>query len=439
MPVTAPNLLEYFFLLIFNVETVLSVCDVRVHTIDLGCHLEWNCSDANPKTTYTVQTKTRNKSWENVSDCIETSRQSCDLTRVFSNIYAYNFIRLGSEELPGMSETRICDPLNDSAATFSPPNIIISVDNESLWVTVNFPCAPSVYCDYDMTCNCTINYFISLSATVTLYNKQNLAERQTRNATVMEETTLKVEFGFLIPGQVYCAVANFTAEGVLDSSPMSLPQCVHIPAKIEIPIIVIMCAVPIALGLVIFLLWRNCATSERPLPRSLALLQDLELQKDTFIDSCEAAPHNESSEGDHISVVSICDITLTDNQHSYYNSQIMGNGYYTSPILHDPDCIEESVESLELGIEVQNNEFHLFPSHPALEAKVGCYQNQCEENPNIPLSSVQVKRTQQDEMSTEDSEWYGDVEMFKTDYETNENGPEQIQATDVSSQKAEYI
>lgn len=57
---------------------------------------------------------------------------------------------------------------------------------------------------------------------------------QTRNATVMEETTLKVEFGFLIPGQVYCAVANFTAEGVLDSSPMSLPQCVHIPAKIGV-------------------------------------------------------------------------------------------------------------------------------------------------------------------------------------------------------------
>lgn len=102
MPVTALNLLEYFFLLMFNVgeciflyffvslefcrpyvclwfhvcdmgytgatcscfhtfhlETVLSVCDVRVSTIDFGCHLEWNCPDANPKTTYTVQTKTR--------------------------------------------------------------------------------------------------------------------------------------------------------------------------------------------------------------------------------------------------------------------------------------------------------------------------------------------------------------------------------------------
>ncbi|XP_051756377.1 uncharacterized protein si:dkeyp-75h12.7 isoform X2 [Ctenopharyngodon idella] len=314
------------------------------------------------------------------------------------------------------------------------------MDHGSLWVTVNFPCAPSLYCDYEeeneTACFCPISDFKLLLATVTLYNKQNLSERQTCNATVMEGNQLKVEFGFLIPGQVYCAVASFTAEGVLNSSPMSLPQCVHIPAKIEIPIIVIMCAVLIALGLVIFLLWRNCATSERPLPRSLALLQDLELQKDTFI---EAAPHNESSEGDHVSVVSICDITLTDNQHSYYNSQIMGSGYYTSPILHDPDCIEESVESGELDIDGTRCFGLLFPSHTALETKVGCYQNQCEEILNIPLSSVQVKCTQQDEMSTEDPEWYGDVEMFKTEYETNENGPEQMQTTDVSSQKVEYI
>lgn len=170
-----------------------------------------------------------------------------------------------------------------------------------------------------------------------------------------------------------------------------------------------------------------------------ALLQDLELQKHTFVDSGEAAPH-ESSEGDRVSVVSFCDFTLTFNQPSYYyNSQSMDRGYYTSPILHDPDCIEESVESGELGLEVQDDKFHLLPSHPARDAKVGCsYQNQCEETPNIPLSSVQVKRSQQDEMSTEDPEWYGD-EMFKTEHETNEKEPEQIQTTDVSSQKTEYI
>ncbi|XP_056124520.1 uncharacterized protein si:dkeyp-75h12.7 [Rhinichthys klamathensis goyatoka] len=289
-----------------------------------------------------------------------------------------------------------------------------------------------------MACLCPINDLKNLLATVTLYDKQNLSDRQTRTVAVLKESQslLKVEFGFLLPGRVYCAVANFTAEGVLASSPTSLPQCVYIPANTESLIAMIVCAVLIALGLVIFLLWRHCASSERPLPRSLALLLDLELQKETFIDSYKAAPHDESFEGDHVSVVSICDFTLTDNQSSYHN-----NEYYTSPVLHDPDCIEGSVESGDLGVEVQNNEFHLFPSHAVLEANVGCpYQNHCEETPNIPLSSVQVKYTQQDEMSTEDPERYGDVEMFKSEYETNKHGSELIQTTDnCCSQETEYI
>ncbi|XDV18560.1 hypothetical protein PO909_024221 [Leuciscus waleckii] len=345
-----------------------------------------------------------------------------------------------------------------ASATFSPPNIIISMDNGSLWVTVHFPCRPSKICtseDYyeeekEMACLCPINYHKNLLATVTLYNKENLSDRQTRTAEVMDEDPLKVEFGFLLPGQVYCAVANFTAEGVLASSPTSLPQCVYIPANTESLIVTIVCAVLVALGLVIFLLWRHCASSERPLPRSLALL--LELQKETFIGSYEAAPHNESFEGDHVSVVSICDLTLTDNQSSYINTQSLGNGYYTSPVLHDPDCIEGSVESGDLAVEVQNNEFHLFPSHPVLEANVGCpYQNQCDiphqnqcdiphqNQCDIPLSSVQVKCTQPDEMSTEDPERYGDVEMFKTEYETNKQGSELIQTNDGCSPKTEYI
>ncbi|XP_077083385.1 uncharacterized protein LOC143736587 [Siphateles boraxobius] len=322
------------------------------------------------------------------------------------------------------------------------------MDNGSLWVTVNFPCLPSEICttyDYneeekEMACLCPINDFKNILATVTLYNKQKLSDRQTRTAEVIEENPLKVEFGFLLPGQMYCAVANFTAEGVLASSPTSLPQCVYIPANTESLIAMIVCAVLIALGLVIFLLWRYCAPSERPLPRSLVLLRDLELERETFIDSNKTAPHNESFEGDHVSVVSICDFTLTDNQSSYYNTQSLGNGYYTSPVLHDPDCIEGSVESGDLGVEVQNNKFHLFPSHPVLEANVGCpYQNQCEETTNIPLSSVQVKCTQEDEMSTKDPERYGDVEMFKTEYETNNHGSELIQTIDGCSQKTEYI
>ncbi|XP_067299946.1 uncharacterized protein si:dkeyp-75h12.7 [Pseudorasbora parva] len=389
-------------------------------------------------------------SWKNVSHCIQISRQSCDLSHVFPSLNNYNDISLTSEELPGLNKSLPCDPINDSAATFSPPNISISMDNGSLWVTVNLPCAPSIFCEEEgssyeeeeeMACPCPIKDFKSVLATVTLYNKHNLSDKQTHTVAVMVGNTLKVEFGFPTPGQEYCAVANFTAED-LAPSPSSLPQCVHVPAKIESfmsLIVMIACAVLIALGLVIFLLWRHCASSERPLPRSLALLQDLELQNETFIDSCKAAPHNESSEDVHISVVSICDFTLTDNQSSYHNSQSLGNGYYTSPILHNPNYIEDFVESGELDIEVQNDEFHLFPSHPVLEAQVGCpYQNQREETANIPLSSVQVKCTQQDEMSSEDLERYGDVELFITEYETDEKDSEQIQTTGCS-QKTEYI
>ncbi|RXN21554.1 hypothetical protein ROHU_024133 [Labeo rohita] len=142
-----------------------------------------------------------------------------------------------------------------------------------------------------------------------------------------------------------------------------------------------------------------------------ALLRDLELQNETVIDS-NVAPHNEDSDGDYVSVVSISDFTLMNNQSSYYNTQSLGNGYYTSPILHNPDCTEESVESDELNTEVQHDEFHVLPSHPVLEAEMGCaYQNQniLPSLRDIPLSSVRVKHTQQDEISTEDPERTEDV------------------------------
>ncbi|KAK2913641.1 hypothetical protein Q8A67_002040 [Cirrhinus molitorella] len=296
-------------------------------------------------------------------------------------------------------------------ARFSPPSTELSMANGSLWVTVYFPCAPSPNSSNDSAEeeeDCfPLTVFRDFKATVTLYNEQNPSERQAHTAEVMDEQyPLKVEFGFLTPGQVYCAVANFTDEIIQASSPMSLPQCVDIPANNESLIAVIVCAILTALGLVCFLLWRRCAPSERPLPRSLALLRDLELQNETFIDSSNVAPHNDGSEGDHVSVVSLSEFTLMDNQSSYYNTQSLGNGYYTSPILHNLDCIDESVESEELSTEVQHD---VLPSHPVLEVEVGClYQNQCVGTPHIPLSSVRVKQTQ-DETSTEDPEWAEDV------------------------------
>lgn len=141
--------------------------------------------------------------------------------------------------------------------------------------------------------------------------------------------------------------------------------------------------------------------------RLQALLRDLELHNETFIDSSKVAPHNESSECDHVSVVSFSGFTLTDNQSSYYNTQSLGNGYYTSPILDNPDCTEESAE---LSTEVQHDEFHLLPSHPILETEVGCpHQNHFPSPSDIPLSSVRVEHTQQDETSTEDPERSEDV------------------------------
>ncbi|KAL0189235.1 hypothetical protein M9458_016334 [Cirrhinus mrigala] len=139
-----------------------------------------------------------------------------------------------------------------------------------------------------------------------------------------------------------------------------------------------------------------------------ALLRDLELKSETVIDS-NVAPHNEGSEGDHVSVVSISDFTLMDNQPSYYNTQRLGNGYYTSPILHNPDCTEESEE---LSTEVQHDELHVLPSHPVLEAEGGYpYHNQnlLLSLRDIPLSSVRVKYTQQDVTTTEDPELTEDV------------------------------
>ncbi|XP_059378161.1 uncharacterized protein si:dkeyp-75h12.7 isoform X2 [Carassius carassius] len=419
MPVALLNL--SFFLLVLNIESAVSVCDIRVHTINFGCHLEWDCPDADPKTTYTVWSK-HGTSWVNVSGCIQISQQSCNLSEVFPTLDIYNFIRLTSELL-WLNETLYCTPVNDAAAKFSPPSITNSMANGSLWVTVHFPCAPSISCTFEgeneyyeeeeeMGCPCLVTDVVKrLWATVTLYNEQNLSDKQAHTAEVMH-TPFKVEFGFLTPGQVYCAVANFTFEGVLVPSPPSIPQCVYIPANNESLIVVIVCAVLITLGLVFLLFWRQCASSERPLPRSLALLRDLELQNETFADSSKAAPHNESSEGDHVSVVSFSDFTLTDKQSSYYNTQSLGYGYYTSPILHNPDCTEESAQSEELSTEVQHEKFYLLPSHPILETEVGFpYQNQNRllSPGDIPLSSVRVEHTQQDETSTEDPERSEDV------------------------------
>ncbi|XP_051567417.1 uncharacterized protein si:dkeyp-75h12.7 [Myxocyprinus asiaticus] len=412
-----------FFLSMLNIECVLPVCKARVSTLDLGCQLEWKCPDANPKTTYTVQTKTSWTSWQYVSNCVRISRQSCNLSSVFPSLHGYNYIRLSSEEPDWMHET-FCDPINDTAE-FSPPSITMSMEDERLWVTVHFPCAPSITCGFEEKeaethCSCPLDglHFLRLSATVTLYNKHEPSDTQTRTAVVVEDTPFKEEFGFLIPGQVYCAVANFTSKGAVAraSSPPSHPQCVYIPAKIESLIVVVVCGAVITLGPVIYLLWRLCESSERPLPKSLASLQNLELQNKIFIASSEAEPGNESSESDRISIVSFSDFILTDSRSLYRNFQSLGTRYYTTPTLHNPVYYEEcaevlAMESIDLETDGSTSPHHCFgllwPSQTVLEAGQGCSDlDHSEETPSIPLSSVRVKR---EETSADDPEQYGDT------------------------------
>uniref|UniRef100_A0A673JRY5 dual-specificity kinase n=1 Tax=Sinocyclocheilus rhinocerous TaxID=307959 RepID=A0A673JRY5_9TELE len=81
-----------------------------------------------------------------------------------------------------------------AAAKFSPPSITISMANGSLWVTVHFPCAPSISCssegddeyyeeEEEMGCSCPVTDFSKiLRATVTLYNEQNLSDKQVHNS-----------------------------------------------------------------------------------------------------------------------------------------------------------------------------------------------------------------------------------------------------------------
>ncbi|XP_056599657.1 uncharacterized protein si:dkeyp-75h12.7 isoform X2 [Triplophysa dalaica] len=403
MPVALQSLC--FFLLILKVVSVLSVCDVRVRIVDFGCHLDWECPDDTPNTTYTVQRK-ENGQWKEVSDCIQISRHSCDLSNVFTNLNSYNFIRLRSEGLQfWMSETQLCDAMNDGNATFSPPSINVSIENGSLWVTVNFPCAPSVSCRYldeeseeevDKLCPCLVSEFIELSVTVVLYNKHKPSNKQIRYAEVMETKQFREEFGFVLSGQVYCVVANFTSEFEA-SSLSSPPQCISIPAKIETLAIVIVCAVLIVLGLVFLLLWRQCSSPERPLPKSLALLYDQEIRNETFIDSRETASDRLSSESDRISFVSLAVFTHMDNQSYYHSSQSLGNGYYRSPILHDPGCTKESSGCLHVESGAwETDESHSFEllqtPHLILERGERCpYLDECDKILNIPLSSVRVK------------------------------------------------
>ncbi|XP_062849430.1 uncharacterized protein si:dkeyp-75h12.7 [Trichomycterus rosablanca] len=100
-----------------NVGPSLSSCNTSVSIQDLACHLHWSCSDIGTNTTFTVQTKVQGSEWQNVSECVQMSSNSCDLSQTFTDFYLYNFVRLGVNHRhnePQWLTEKHCNHLKDS-------------------------------------------------------------------------------------------------------------------------------------------------------------------------------------------------------------------------------------------------------------------------------------------------------------------------------------
>lgn len=150
------------------------------------------------------------------------------------------------------------------ATDFSPPSVSVSLKDDQLLVTVQFPCAVSRRCFLEECC--PISELIDPWTTVTVYNELNHTEfqvntsflcltykRPTRlvpvvclcfldlcfyfeNAIVFlflqsrtvwsQEAVTYVDFSDLAPGQSYCVVANFSFPTFsMAASSKSAPQC----------------------------------------------------------------------------------------------------------------------------------------------------------------------------------------------------------------------
>ncbi|KAI3376327.1 hypothetical protein L3Q82_016807 [Scortum barcoo] len=205
------------------------VCYTAVESLDLGCLLRWDCPRASPNTTYTVQTKTQGDPWQDVSWCIWISSHSCELSLAFSDFGLYNMIRLGVHLSPSFTVWIEPRKFDYSDFTFSAPSVSVSLKDDQLLVKVQFPCAANRRCSAEGCC--PISELIDPWTTVTLYNKLNHSEYQSRTVWTQEVLSY-VDFTGLTPGQNYCAVANFSYPTFsMAASPKSAPQCVQTVAK----------------------------------------------------------------------------------------------------------------------------------------------------------------------------------------------------------------
>ncbi|XP_036452092.1 uncharacterized protein si:dkeyp-75h12.7 [Colossoma macropomum] len=392
-----------------------SSCTPSVSTLDLGCHLQWNCSDVSSSTTFTVQTMAQGEEWQNVSECFQISSYSCDVSQAFTDFVVFNLIRLeinhGHGEIQRTS-TQLCDPLKDSDARFSPPSVSVSLKERRLQVEVALPCAPPVACESveeeeeddkntALSC-CPLTHFLKPNITVTLYNKHDTADTQTLTR-VFERSQESLEFGSLVAGQEYCAVARFA------SSPPSDPQCVHVSSA-ESLYLAALCGVLIALLLIaVCVLGRQCASSDTRLPKSLMSLQNMDHESPFVGEFEQAAPEDEENSVVLLSIVPFSNLsTLSETQLTRSHSHSLGNGYYASPILQhqafDEDGDGGSNVETDGGASPDHYPGHLWPSDQTHTTGPACSQ---EASPHqgdscIPLSSVRVAGAQKEEMELDD-------------------------------------
>ncbi|XP_046707082.1 uncharacterized protein si:dkeyp-75h12.7 isoform X2 [Silurus meridionalis] len=407
--------------LVLNVGPSFSSCTTRVRVQDLGCHMHWSCSDINTTTTtFTVQTKIQGAEWQNVSHCFQISSYSCDVSQVFKSFELFNFVMLGLNQGHGnmnWTSTELCDPVKDPNASFSPPSLSLYLNEQQLWVEVIFPCAPNVVCqdeDYEEeegdekdtpTC-CTITDILPQNTTVTLYNKHNMNENQTHTMMV-EGSPWKLPFLGLSPGQEYCAVAHYA------SSPLSDPQCIHVPL-LENPnlLVLALCGVFIALllliGLVLRRWWSWCASTDLKLPQSLMSVQSLD-QEGSIVDEPRQPAIEEEESIAYLSIISLNNTLETSflrtssvPQSVYPHLQSLEARYYTTTILQNR-IYNENVDTdyLFRGLETDGvsdpapSVYYQWPrwsSLPALKTGMVCLLGNVlsSEDSVIPLSSVRV-------------------------------------------------
>ncbi|XP_017328068.1 uncharacterized protein si:dkeyp-75h12.7 [Ictalurus punctatus] len=393
--------------LVLYVGSSFSSCTTSVRVQDLRCYMNWSCSDVtSTNATFTVQSKRQGEEWENVSHCLQITSDSCDLSEVFDDFYLYNFVRLGLNQGHGKINwtlPQLCDPVKGPNMSFSAPSLSLSLKEQQLWVEVIFQCAPNAVCqtlmegyDEHTPICCALGLFLTLNATVTLYNKHDMNDIQTRTE-IVEDSRWKVPFVVLASGQEYCAVAQ------LGSSPVSNPQCIYVPLLVTF--LLAPCGVFIALLLVVGFVLRRwgcwCVSTDLRLPKVLMSLQSQDQEGSVVDEPSQPTPEEEESIV-HLSFISLNSMLPFDSESVYPHLQSPGVSYYTTALLQGRFCDgNEDIDYLSSDVETDCAfpDYYPWPrwsSLPALRTGMVCLLGNFlpSEGIGIPLSSVRVAGAQ---------------------------------------------